>query len=575
MSSLDASDNQLAGALAPRIAYFSMEIALEEDMPTYAGGLGVLAGDTLRAAADLEVPMVGVTLVHRKGYFRQELDAVGHQVERPCPWEPASKLQELTPRASVEVEGRRINLRAFRHDVVGASGARIAVLLLDSDLPENAPEDRRLTDELYGGDTRYRLAQEVILGIGGIRLLRALGMRELERFHMNEGHAALLGLELLDEQARAYGRSMFNRDDVARVRKLCVFTTHTPVPAGHDKFPLDLARRVLGRPEIYEMRDVFCCEGVLNLTYLALNLSHYVNGVAERHGEVSRHLFAGYKIEAITNGVHAATWAAPSFQRLFDQYLPGWRLDAFSLRYALQIPVDAVATAHCDAKKALLARVKELSGVALEPAAFTIGFGRRATAYKRATLLLRHPERLAAIAAAQGAIQILYAGKAHPRDEEGKRLITEIRRVAGASSGRVRILYLEDYDLALAKLMVAGVDLWLNTPRPPLEASGTSGMKAAINGVPSFSALDGWWLEGHIEGVTGWAIGSDHGAAEGTDDERDAQALYDKLGQVIVPLFYRDPGEYLDIMRHAIGITGSFFNTHRMLQQYVAHAYRS
>jgi starch phosphorylase len=560
---------------AARIAYFSMEIALDENIPTYSGGLGVLAGDSLRAAADLELPMIGVTLVHRKGYFRQELDVDGRQIERPCSWDPASSLEELPARISVEIEARRVLLRAFRFEVAGATGASVPVLLLDSDLPENAEQDRRLTDELYGGNARYRLAQEVILGIGGVRLLRALGYSELERFHMNEGHAALLGLELLDEQARARGRDMFDGEDIAHVRKLCVFTTHTPVPAGHDKFPLDLVRQVVGRPEIYQMHDVFCCDGVLNLTYLALNLSHYVNGVAERHGEVSQHMFAAYKIEAITNGVHVATWAAPSFQTLFDHYLPGWRGDGFSLRYALQIPRDAIATAHRHAKAALMDRVRESSRVTLDPEALTIGFGRRATAYKRATLLLRHPERLMQLAEAHGPIQVLYAGKAHPRDDEGKRLIAEIGRLGATLSGRLRVLYLENYDLALAKLMVAGVALWLNTPRPPLEASGTSGMKAAVNGVPSLSALDGWWLEAHIEGVTGWAIGTDHGSTAITDDERDAQDLYDKLERLIVPMFYTRVQEYLEIMRHTIGITGSFFNTHRMMQQYVAHAYRN
>jgi starch phosphorylase len=395
------------------------------------------------------------------------------------------------------------------------------------------------------------------------------------RYHMNEGHAALLGLELLDEQARVAGRARFQHDDVLSVRKLCVFTTHTPVPAGHDRFPFELVRQVLGRPEIYDMHEVFCCDGVLNLTYLALNLSHYVNGVAQRHGDISQHMFARYRIEAITNGIHVATWASAPFAALFDRHIPGWRGDSFSLRYALQIPRDAVSEAHSVAKAALLARVQALSGATLDPGVFTLGFGRRATAYKRASLILRDPDRLRQVCGRVGRLQIVYAGKAHPRDEDGKRLIQQITRAGEALRRDLGIVYLPGYDEELARLMVAGVDLWLNTPLPPLEASGTSGMKAAVNGVPSFSTLDGWWLEGHIEGVTGWAIGTDHGAAEAADDDRDAEALYDKLERVVLPLFYQQPDEYIDVMRHAIGVTGSFFNTHRMIQQYVAHAYRA
>jgi glycogen phosphorylase len=561
-------------SLPARVAYFSMEVSLESDLPTYSGGLGVLAGDTLRGAADLHVPMVGVTLVHRKGYVTQELGPDGAQSESSSTWSPESKLEEVQARVRVQIEGRDVVVRAYRYDVIGASSGRVAVYLLDTDLPENAAEDRCLTDHLYGGDARYRLCQEVVLGIGGVRLLRELGFRAIERFHMNEGHAALLALELLDEAARARGSSSFNHDDVAAVRKQCVFTTHTPVPAGHDQFPLELARQVLGRPEIYEMHEVFCCAGVVNMTYVALNLSHYVNGVAKRHGEVSQHLFAGYHIEAITNGVHAASWVSGPLQALFDRRLPGWRADNLLLRSALQIPQQEIGDAHAQAKLELAEEVRRRIGVALDPDTLTLGFARRATPYKRTTLVLRDPERLAEVAETHGGMQLLFAGKAHPRDEGGKQLIRDVFSAAARLKDRVTIVYLPNFDTALARRLVSGCDVWLNTPRPPLEASGTSGMKAALNGVPSLSILDGWWLEGHVEGLTGWAFGaSEQTLPDAEADDRDAEDLYHKLQSTVLPTYYERPDEFAAMMRHAIAVTGSFFNTHRMVQQYVTHAY--
>jgi len=557
------------------VAYFSMEIALEADIPTYSGGLGVLAGDTIRAAADRKVPMVAVTLLHRKGFFYQKLDASGWQTEEPAEWKVADFLTEMPARAAVSIEGRTVHLRAWKYEVRGYDDYSVPVYFLDADLPENSEWDRTLTHYLYGGDNHYRLCQEVILGIGGIRMLRALGYDQLQRYHLNEGHASLLTVALLDEQAQQAGRAAFTREDIERVREQCVFTTHTPVPAGHDRFPLDLVNRVLGREEMAAMHDVFCCEGELNMTYLALNLSHYVNGVAKSHGEVSRHMFAQYRIDAITNGVHAGTWTAPAFQKLFDQHIPDWRGDNFHLRYALSIPAEEVWNAHAAAKRALFEYVNRETNAGLENEVLTLGFARRAAEYKRADLLFRDIERLKSIAAKTGRLQILYAGKAHPQDQGGKQLIQRIFQARAALQRDIKVVYLANYDMDLAKLLTAGVDLWLNTPQPPLEASGTSGMKAALNGVPSFSVLDGWWIEGCIEGITGWAIGERCDLAAGGDDRSacDAAALYDKLEQVIIPLFYRDRNRFIDVMRHAIALNGSFFNTQRMVLQYVLKAY--
>jgi glycogen phosphorylase len=554
-----------------KIAYFSMEIGLISDMPTYSGGLGVLAGDMIRAAADLRVAMVVVTLLHRKGYFYQRLDNNGRQIEEPVDWAVNDFLTELPQRASVTIEGRTVVLRPWQYEVIGPGGFRVPVYFLDADLAENSPTDRMLTHFLYGGDERYRLMQEVVLGMGGVRMLRALGYESIGHYHMNEGHSSLLALELLDEEAQRAGRAAANRIDVQTVREKCVFTTHTPVAAGHDRFPIELVNQVLGRGEVEEMKDVFCCDDLLNMTYLALNLSHYVNGVAKKHGEVSRLMFAGYTIDAITNGVHASTWAADAFAQLYDRYIPGWRQDNLSLRYALGIPRQEIWQAHSHAKKQLLHYVNQESNAGMDSDVFTIGFARRAATYKRADLLFSDIERLEAIATQHGGLQIVYAGKAHPQDEAGKEQIQRVFHARELLRDKIKIAYLTNYSMEIGKLMTGGVDVWLNTPQPPMEASGTSGMKAAVNGVPSLSVLDGWWIEGCIEGVTGWSIGPADGQT--ADHTKDAASLYEKLEQIVMPLYCQGRNGFLDIMRHAIALNGSFFNTHRMLQQYVVKAY--
>ena len=560
----------------PTIAYFSMEIGLEPSIPTYSGGLGVLAGDTIRSAADLELPLVAITLLYRKGYFRQSFDEAGWQHEEAVKWQPKDSLDECPERVSVRVEGRDVQLRAWRYDVSGVTGHIVPVLLLDSNLPANSDCDRSLTDSLYGGDARYRLCQEVILGIGGVQMLRGLGHRGIQRFHMNEGHASLLTLALLDEQAQAEGRhGDIRHEDIEPVRRRCVFTTHTPVPAGHDKFPMKLVNQVLGRREVYHMQEVFCCEGILNMTFLALNLSHFINGVAKSHGEVSQRMFSHYVIDAITNGVHAGTWTAGPFQELFDCYVTDWRRDNFALRGALGIPRAEMWDAHAQCKRRLIEHVNSVSDAAMSPDIFTLGFARRAATYKRAELLFSDIDRLKKIASSAGALQIIYAGKAHPADQGGKEVIHRVIEHARELRAAIKVVYLENYDMALGAMLTAGVDVWLNTPEPPLEASGTSGMKAALNGVPSLSVLDGWWVEGCIEGVTGWSIGKPWRLKnnEGHDRSGDAAALYEKLESAVLPLFYNDRDGFVGMMRHCIALNGSFFNTHRMLQQYVQKAY--
>lgn len=555
------------------IAYFSMEIALDASIPTYSGGLGVLAGDTLRSAADLEVPMVAVTLLHRKGYFRQLLEPSGQQRESPELWNPAEKLQPLTITACITLEGRAVRIRAWSHQVRGISGQGVPVYLLDTDVPENDVADRSLTDQLYGGDQQYRLCQEAILGLGGLAILEALGYEDLKVYHMNEGHSALLALGLLERQLRIRATASPTSDDVSAVRRSCVFTTHTPVPAGHDQFPKALVKQILGdaRVKLIEAADAYH-DGTLNMTYLALRFSHYINGVAMHHGDISRGMYPEYPVRAITNGVHAVNWTSAPFAKLYDRHIPEWRRDNLYLRYAVGISLEEIRTAHLAAKQELLQALKTHTGHGLDERVMTIGFARRAAVYKRLEFIFADLERLKWIARQIGPFQIVCGGKAHPQDEGGKQTIRRIHEAAAALGNSITVVCVENYDLSWGHLLTSGADLWLNTPQHPQESSGTSGMKAALNGVPSLSVMDGWWVEGHLEGFTGWAIG-DAEASGGATEE--LASLYGKLEWVILPMYYDRPAAYAEVMRYTIALNGSFFNTQRMVAQYVANAYGS
>jgi starch phosphorylase len=554
-----------------RVAYFSMEIAVAPEFPTYAGGLGVLAGDMLRSAADIGIPMVGVTLLHRKGYFRQELDDQGRQSERPEDWDPDSVLEPIELTVPLDLNGGHLNVRAWRFAITGVTGHRVPVYFLDTDLADNPPWERTLTDNLYGGDQSYRLCQEAVLGIAGVHLLRALGYKEIVRFHMNEGHSALLALALLEEIVGRPNLASTTDVEIEAVRRQCVFTTHTPIPAAFDQFPLELAGKVLGRDRIGILDSAGCCPfGNLNMTFLALRCSQYINGVAMHHGEISHGMFPNYPIHAITNGVHAATWASAPFQELYDRHIPEWRGDNLYLRYAIGIDLSEIQQAHAVAKLAMIHEIGRVTGVQLSENVATLGFARRAAAYKRADLLFADLARLRAIRQRVGPFQVVFGGKAHPRDEDGKAVIQRVFGAAAQLRDDIRVVYVENYDMHWARLLTSGVDLWLNTPHRPYEASGTSGMKACLNGIPSLSVRDGWWIEGHLEGLTGWSIGLDQDPEE---HEVEVASMYDKLEHVILPMFYERPAAYAEMMRSAIAINGSFFNTQRMVSQYLANAY--
>jgi len=553
-----------------RVAYFSMEIALRNEIHTYSGGLGVLAGDTLRAAADLELPLIGVTLISRDGFIRQQIDANGRQGELPDPWEPERWMTRLDAKIAVQVEGRRVWVQSWLYVLTGGGGSRIPVVMLDTDLEENSIRDRDITDRLYGGDAAYRLKQEVVLGIGGARMLHALGF-DIRTYHMNEGHSALLALELLWRYERppqdvAPGDSRY---DTARVREMCLFTTHTPVEAGHDQFGYDLVFQMIDDFIPLDELKRLAGPDVLNMTRLAMNLSSYVNGVARSHAEVSNHMFPGYRVHAVTNGVHGPTWTHPAIARLYDQYTPEWRHEPEILVRADAIPDDELWRAHGVAKDELVQRVASLTGVELEPGLPIFGYARRMTAYKRPDLLFADLGRLRAISS-QTPFQIILAGKAHPNDQEGKALIERLHQHITELDGGPRVVYLPNYDLEISQTLIPGSDIWLNTPLPPMEASGTSGMKAAFNGVLNLAVVDGWWHEGLIEGVTGWGIDAPRGTR---DLQVHATTLYDKLQRVVLPMYYHDREAWVRMMKSSICKNAYYFNSHRMMRRYASEAY--
>jgi starch phosphorylase len=557
-----------------QIAYFSMEIGIHNDIPTYSGGLGVLAGDTIRSAADLKLPLVAVSLLSKKGYFTQDIDISGRQIEYPSAWDP-SRFMELLPfRINVQIEGREVSVRAWVYYVKSLTGGSVPVFFLDTDLPDNTAEDREITASLYGGDKAYRLKQEIVLGLGGVRMLHEMGF-EIRKYHMNEGHASFLTLELLNRFKRPIEDVWDEKNvwDKSTVKNLCVFTTHTPVEAGHDKFPYDLVSRVMGEIIPLPILKELAGEDNLNMTMLALNLSRYINGVAKKHGQVSQSMFPGYIIHSITNGVHSFTWTCEGFKKLYDEYLPGWANEPELFVRIGRVPDERLWKAHAEAKRILLDYVRESTGVEMSADILTIGFARRTTAYKRADLLFRDIERLERIGT--GKIQLVYAGKAHPKDEPGKKVMQNIFGYMERLKDRIKIVYLKNYNMETALKIVSGVDIWLNTPLRPLEASGTSGMKAAHNGVMNFSVLDGWWIEGHIEGYTGWSIGPPpNELTPGYDaDVRDSIDLYHKLENIILPMYYNDKHTWIRMMQNAIGKNAYYFNSHRMMRRYVTEAY--
>ncbi|MBN2251719.1 MAG: alpha-glucan family phosphorylase [Candidatus Altiarchaeota archaeon] len=546
------------------IAYFSMEIGLEEGIPTYSGGLGILAGDFLKSCADIEINIVGVTLINGRGFFSQTLDASGNQKEEDVPWNPREHMKALDKVVTVPVENRRVHVKAWLYELTGLTGHTVPVILLDTGMIQNSGVDRDITDRLYRGNGEYRLKQEIVLGMGGVRMLEGLGYR-IQKFHMNEGHSSLLAVELLRK-----GIERTDRKDAAaeKVRNKCVFTTHTPVEAGHDKFPYALVERLFQDHTDAGLIREYGGKERLNMTLLGFNLSGYINGVAKKHAKTSKSMFPAYAINAVTNGVHHVSWTSEEFAAIYDRYMKDWKKDPFLFRYAVGIPDKDLWNAHMKEKRKLIDHVNREYSEDMDPDTLTIGFARRMTEYKRPTLIFSDIKRLKGIAKTGEGIQLIFSGKAHPEDAKGKTLIKELIKNKKELEGTIKTAFIQDYGIGIAKRLVSGVDLWLNTPKRPHEASGTSGMKATLNGVINLSVLDGWWIEGHIEDVTGWAMG---GPEEG-DDRRDAKDLYEKLNN-IARTYYEDRKRWICVMRNAIALNASFFNSQRMVQQYMTNAY--
>ncbi|KXB07913.1 hypothetical protein AKJ56_02145 [candidate division MSBL1 archaeon SCGC-AAA382N08] len=539
-----------------------MEIGIENDMPTYSGGLGVLAWDTVKSFAKMKVPAVGVTLLNRRGYITQRLDDKGNQTDYDSfDWDIEKFLDPLSVSTKVQIEGQDVEIKVWKREVESELGGSIPVFFLDTNISENDERFRNITDHLYLGDQRYRFFQEVVLGIGGFRTLRELGF-EPEVYHMNEGHSSLLTLELLKNEN-------MNPDSVKRQ---CVFTTHTPEKSGHDTFSFELVSDVLrDYISISKLRE-FGGTDYLNMSLLALNLSRYSNAVSRRHGVVSKEMFGGREIDSITNGVHLPRWVSEKIGKIYDKYLPNWRKDPYQLRQAHTIPKDELWKAHKEEKKNLINYVNSQTSVDMDERVFTMAFARRATPYKRADLIFWDPDKLENIAEDKD-FQIIFAGKAHPQDFGGKEIIRNIFSNIKKLSDKIKMVYLEDYDIELAKILTSGVDLWLNTPEQDREACGTSGMKAACNGIPQLSTLDGWWIEGHIEDVTGWKIGPEPGNK--VEKKHEASEFYEKLENVIIPKFYTKKSEWGKVMLNTIAYNASHFHTERMVGEYISNAYSS
>ena len=540
-----------------QIAYFSAEIGISSNLPTYSGGLGVLAGDHIKSAADLKINMVAISLLYKEGYFKQIIDQEGKQREVYPKFVPEPILSELSHIFSINLNGKEIFIKACVYNHQSINGFTVPIYFLDTDISENDDETRGITLRLYSGDNRHRILQESILGYGGMKLLEILNQNNIKKYHMNEGHCSFIVLYLLKKY----------KGDIEKVRSKCHFTTHTPVPAGHDQFEYKLVKEILGNLISDDISLPSMNHDKFHMTELGLQFSKTANGVSKLHGDVAQKQFPWRDIGYVTNGVHHYTWVSNSFAALFDEFFPNWQYEPESLKKIDKVDSNALWDAHFKAKTELLHFANSQLSKALDPNILTIGFARRAATYKRAQLIFKEPEKLIDLGA--GKIQLVFSGKAHPNDKEGKELISGIIQNAKDFEGKIKIIYLENYNMWLGKLITSGVDVWLNTPLRPNEASGTSGMKSALNGIPNLSILDGWWDEGCNDKVNGWSIGS----SEHVDDDRDVSSLYETLKLDVIPTFYDDRDRWISIMRNSIK-TGVDFTSQRMLKDYQKLYYR-
>jgi len=550
-----------------KIAYISMEIALDSNIPTYSGGLGVLSGDTVRSAADLEIPMVGICLCYSSGYFYQLFNERGEQKEKEIEWSFFYEFDKVEEPITVEIEDKSVKVSAWLYKIIGQSGHVLPIYLLTTDVEGNELWMKKMTGSLYDATSRWnRIVQEMILGIGGVKLLKSQGYDNIKTFHINEGHGAFSTLELYNELK-----------SIEKVKQKVVFTTHTPVPAGHDRFDDGLVRQVFLNRFPSEIKKLAYEGSQLNMTLLAMNLSRYINAVSKKHGEITKKMFPNQEIDYITNGIHLPFWVSKPIRKIFDRKWPNWKANPRILENAIELDDLEIFDAHIENKFNLMNYQKGHSWNLLDEELITIAFARRFATYKRAVLLFHDIDRLGKIC--KDNVQFIFAGKAHPNDEDGKNFIKKI-----FESGEylyknygVKVVLMENYNIDLAHMLISGVDIWLNTPERYREASGTSGMKAALNGVLNLSVQDGWWLEGcKMNRLAGWSIGPDDSNPNdpkiSNDWNIDADALYNLLQNEIINC-YMDHDEWVFKQKNAIALA-AYFNTHRMIEEYAERAYK-
>jgi starch phosphorylase len=547
------------------VAYISMEIAVDSNIPTYSGGLGVLSGDTVRSAADLDIPMVAVCLCYSSGYFYQFFNETGEQKEKEVAWNFFYEFDQVENPITIKIENKDVHISAWLYKVIGQSGHVLPIYLLTTDVEGNEPWMKKMTGSLYDSTSRWnRIVQEMILGIGGVKLLRSLGYNKIETYHINEGHGAFAIVELYNELK-----------DLEKIKNKVVFTTHTPVPAGHDRFDQDLVKKVFASSFPSELRKSADDNGQLNMTHLAMNNSRYRNAVSKKHGDISRKMFPKNDIDYITNGIHLPFWVSKPFKDVFNRKWPNWRSTPSLLQNAIELDDLDLFDAHIENKFNLINYQKGHSWNLLDEELITIGFARRFATYKRATLIFHDIDRLGQIS--KGNCQFIFAGKAHPKDQGGKNYIKQIYEAGEYlyDNYGVKVVLMENYNMDLAHMLVSGVDIWLNTPERYREASGTSGIKAALNGVPNFSILDGWWLEGYkMNHLAGWAIGPDDSDPKAMKNDWgvDSNYIYEILENQIIPT-YMNHDEWIFRQKNAISLA-AFFNTHRMMEEYAEKAYK-
>ncbi len=554
------------------IAYFVMECAVDSRIPTYSGGLGILAGDTLQSFADLEVPAVCITLLWKNGFTNQKLSNDGTQLDSVQEWDVERYMQPTNIKIKMPLGDKDITITAYKYTIESTKGDNeIDAYFLTPDVPENDPGTRKICDRLYIERGLTRLKQEIILGIGGYEMLKAIKYKPF-LYHINESHSAFLIASLMKDM-----------NDLNRVKSRVVFTTHTPIPAAFDKFAMKDVASMLGRycdkQVLYDIyQEKLEDNDELNLSWLAIKNAKNVVAVSRKHKFVSEQIFEGYRLKYVTNGIHHIKWASAHHKMLYAKYIKGWEEGPDLLRDVACIPDNEFAQAHILSKETLVEMVNSESDASFIPEDFTIAMAKRITHYKRNNLILSNPNKLIEIAENKGNIQIIFAGKAHPADPDGLAMIKSIHNASqyiASKTKKIKIAFLENYNIHKANIILAGVDLWLNNPVRPLEASGTSGMKASLNGVPNFSVLDGWWLEACMEGINGWGIGPRPAWTDlsYSDDVQDLNDIYGKLEFNILDLYYKNFSDYLKIMKMAVSTIAPYFNTHRMVSEYVTDLY--